>query len=111
MPNPISDFYSKPLQAGNGLSVYSGARRQLGGSFLSGLSRFAVPIMKYLAPKALNFAKNTMDDVIDGKSLKNAAIHQGVNEVRTALKRKRTKRINKRRKRSKTEITSVFNQV
>ena len=112
MSNPISDFYSQPLQTGGGLPVYSGARRQIGGSFLSGLARFAVPIMKYLAPKALNFAKNTAIDVIHGKSLKDAALNRGVDEVKTALKRRgRPPGINKTKKRPKTKLTTVLDEI
>ena len=81
MSDPIKDFYSG--QSGNGLPVYVGSRRQVGGGFLSGLARMAVPIIKYLAPKAANFARNTLSDVVmDGKSFKEAAMTQGVNEVR-----------------------------
>ncbi len=104
----VKEFYSGPIQAGGGLPVYVGARRQIGGGFLSGLARFAVPIIKYLAPKALNFAANTINDVVvDGKSLKSAALARGMNEIKSAVKRKNPRpAINKRRKRAKKSITS-----
>ncbi len=109
----VKAFYSKAMQSGNGLPVFVGSRRQIGGGFLSGLARFAVPILNYLAPKALNFAKNTLSDVIvDGKSIKDAALTRGMNEIKTAVSRKRSKpAINKRRKRSKITTTgAVFNK-
>lgn len=62
----IADFYSRPqLQSGAGLPVFMGTRRQLGGSFLSSLARFAMPILKFLGRKAFGVAKNVATDVID----------------------------------------------
>ena len=84
MSDPIKDFYSG--QTGDGFPVYVGARRQVGGGFLSGLARMVVPIIKYLAPKAFNFARNTLSDVVmDGKSIKEAALTQGANEIKNVL--------------------------
>lgn len=62
----IADFYSQPqLQKGAGLPVFLGTRRQLGGSFLSSLARFAMPILKFIGRRALGVAKNVASDVID----------------------------------------------
>lgn len=62
----IRDFYSHP-QTGGGFSVYTGTRRQLGGSFLSGLARIALPILKFLGARALNIGKNVATDVVVNK--------------------------------------------
>ena len=60
----LVDFYSKP-QLGGGFPVFQGARRQVGGSFLSSLARFAIPVLKFLGRKVLGVAGNVASDVID----------------------------------------------
>lgn len=59
----LVDFYSRP-QLGGGLAVFQGTRRQIGGSFLSSLARFAIPILKFLGRKALGVAGNVAADVL-----------------------------------------------
>lgn len=48
----LVEFYSKP-QLGGSLQVFQGTRRQVGGSFLSSLARFAIPVLKFLGKKVL----------------------------------------------------------
>lgn len=60
----LMDFYSRP-QLGGTMAVFKGARRQIGGSFLSSLARFAIPILKFLGKKAVGVATNVATDVID----------------------------------------------
>lgn len=62
----LVDFYSKP-QLGRGFPVFQGTRRQVGGSFLSSLARFAIPVLKFLGKKVLGVATNVASDVIDRK--------------------------------------------
>ena len=62
----LVDFYSKP-QLGGGFPVFQGSRRQIGGSFLSSLARFAIPVLKFLGKKVLGVAGNVASDVIDKK--------------------------------------------
>lgn len=88
----VKEFYSQP-QAGGGFSVYSGTRRQIGGSFLSGLARFALPILKFLGRKALNIGKNVATDVIvDKKPLKQSVETRIVEEAKKTLKGRGVKR-------------------
>jgi len=105
--NIIKDFYSHP-QHGAGFAVYSGTRRQVGGSFLSGLARVALPILKFFAPKALNVVKNVASDVIlDKKPLGASIKNRGMQEVSNTIGRvvKRPARyINKTPKRRKKDI-------
>lgn len=88
MTDSIKDFYSKPLQyGGDGVPVFKGSRRQIGGSFLSGLARFAMPIIKYIAPRLFSMAKNVAGDVIlDKKPLKSSLKDRGVEEVGKVLR-------------------------
>jgi hypothetical protein len=62
----LVDFYSKP-QLGGGFPVFQGSRRQIGGSFLSSLARFAIPVLKFLGRKVLGVAGNVASDVINRK--------------------------------------------
>lgn len=85
----IRDFYSQP-QTGNGLAVFSGSRRQMGGSFLSGLARYALPVLKFLGGKALNIASNVAADVItDKKPLGQSLKRRAKEEIVSTLKRGR----------------------
>lgn len=98
----IKDFYSQP-QSGLGLAVYSGTRRQLGGSFLSGLARFALPILKKLGGKALGIASRVASDVVTNKqpfkeSLKRHAKEEFLNTVGRGRVAKRPRYINKCKK-------------
>jgi len=99
----IKDFYSQP-QSGLGLPVFSGTRRQLGGSFLSGLARFALPILKKLGGKALGVVGRVASDVISDKkpfreSLKRRAKEEFINTIRGGGGiRKRPRYINKLKK-------------
>lgn len=111
----IKDFYSHP-QTGGGFSVYTGTRRQVGGSFLSGLARLALPILKFLGARALNIGKNVATDVIVNKKPVGSAFKsRAVEEVGNVLKgkgRKRRRRpkimhINK----SKVTRRDIFNRV
>lgn len=62
----LVEFYSKP-QLGGAFPVFQGTRRQIGGSFLSSLARFALPVLKFLGKKVLGVAGNVASDVIDKK--------------------------------------------
>lgn len=85
-PNIIKSFYSEPHQSGAGFTVFSGTRRQVGGSFLSGLSRFALPILKFIGSKVFNVAKGVASDVVIdrkpiGQSLKKRTIQEVTDTV------------------------------
>lgn len=107
------DFYSKPQQIG-GYPVFRGARRQIGGSFLSGIARYAIPILKFLGRAALNIAGNTASDVLQGKqSLKDAAIEHGLNEIKQMTRKRKRGQSGRGRsaginKRTKTDVMNIY---
>lgn len=86
MSDSVKNFYSSPSQYGGGLPVFTGSRRQIGGSFLSGLARFAMPILKFLGGRVLNVAKNVANDVImENKPVKSSLKEHGLNEIKKVL--------------------------
>ena len=72
------DYYSYYLnQAGHGFNVFRGSTVQTGhgiGSFLGGLARSAMPIMKSFAGKALKTGVSFAKDAIAGKDLGKSAL-------------------------------------
>jgi len=94
----LADFYSRP-QLGGGFPVFKGTRRQVGGSFLSSLARFAIPVLKFLGKKVLGVAGNVATDVLAknmtfGESVPRRAregLSEAITDVRkqTGLGRKR----------------------
>ena len=99
----IRDFYSSPQ--GGGMAVFAGSRRQLGGSFLSGLARFALPILKFLGGKVANVAGRVVTDVIDKKPILASIKRHGVREVKQTLGAGRKRGpINKRSKMYDSDI-------
>ena len=100
----LVDFYSKP-QLGGGLAVFQGARRQVGGSFLSSLARFAIPILKFLGKKALGVATNVASDVIDKKmSFRESIPRRTREEVLQTLRNVQSGRGQKRKRPEKLVI-------
>jgi hypothetical protein len=93
MQEEITAFYSRP-QMGSGMPVYAGANRW-GGGFFSTLARFAMPLLKSFAGRAVNVAARTASDVIEGRRpIKEALVGNTLDEVRTAI-RNRQNSINK----------------
>lgn len=89
MSESIEKFYSGPSQDGGGagLPVFTGSRRQIGGSFLSGLARFALPILKFLGGRLFNVAKNVASDVvIDKRPVRESLKKRGLDEVGNVLR-------------------------
>jgi hypothetical protein len=94
MQEEISTFYSKP-QLGSGMPVYAGANRW-GGGFFSTLARFAMPLLRSFAGRAVNVAARTASDVIDGRRpIKEALVGNTLDEVRSAIRNNRQQSINK----------------
>lgn len=110
------DYYVS--QAGSGLSVFAGARRQRGHGFMSGLLRLAAPLLPMLkrgvqtvlkkgARHALQTGLNVLSDVESGKPLKESAIRQTKSTINRmmhgggrVIKRKRhTKKVSSKRTR------------
>ena len=51
-----SNFYSQPSYVGGGFPVFSGSRRQRGGSIFGALSRVVLPMLKNFGRRALGHA-------------------------------------------------------
>ena len=85
-------FYSQPtyIQRGGGLPVYSGSRRQRGGSVLGALKSFIMPFLgnikqntiKRAKQEAWNIAKGVALDAFQGKNLKNSVKERGIHHVK-----------------------------
>ena len=80
-----SHFYSRPSYAfrggAGGFHVFSGSRRQRGGSFLGALKKFFFPIAKSLGRQLLSqgvgLASELANDAMSGKNLKDAIKTRG----------------------------------
>ena len=72
------DYYTYYLnQAGNGFNVFRGSTIQTGqgiGSFLGGLARSAMPLVKSFAGKALKTGLSFAKDAMAGGDLKKSAL-------------------------------------
>ena len=86
-------FYSKPSYAvGEGV-IFSGARRQRGGSILGAFKSVVTPVLtrigrvlkKNVTQNAFGFAKDFMGDVVNGRNIKRSLINRAKQRgVRTA---------------------------
>lgn len=110
-------FYASPsyVQRGNGIPIFSGSRRQRGGSILGAIKSFAMPFLQGVKQNAINrakteawgLAKNVALDAFKGRnianSLKTHGLHHAKNlgknilmdtmsQVKTSASRKRSKR-------------------
>ena len=78
-----ANFYSRPSYVfrGAGLPIYSGSRRQRGGSIFGALKKFALPLRKSLlkkgAKQALGLVADIAGDVMRGQNLKSSLIQHG----------------------------------
>ena len=81
-----ANFYAHPSYVGGGLPVYSGSRRQRGGSVLGALKRFFMPIFGKLvkrgAVSALDLAKGVAVDAFTGKNIKESLKTRGINQAK-----------------------------
>ena len=94
----LVEFYSKP-QLGGSLQVFQGTRRQVGGSFLSSLARFAIPVLKFLGKKVLGVASNVASDVIDKKmSFRDSVPRRAKESVMETLRNVQAGKGNKRKR-------------
>ena len=107
-----ASFYSRPSYVGG--AVYSGARRQRGGSVLGALKSMVVPIIsgigRSLKRNAINnavgLATDVATDVVSGKNIKSSLVNRGkqrgIRTIRQTLsnikqRRKGYQRLNKQR--------------
>ena len=85
-------FYSQPsyVQRGGGLPVYSGSRRQRGGSILGALKSLVMPFLGNLKQNAVrrakqeawNMAKGVAQDAMSGKNVINSIKTRGIRHVK-----------------------------
>ena len=79
-----SSFYSKPSYSGGGV-IFSGARRQRGGSIFGAFKSVILPALKTVGRKlgriaskgALGLASDVISDTISGKNVKQSVIQRG----------------------------------
>lgn len=81
-------FYSAPSyhhRGSGGFPVYSGSRRQRGGSILGSLAKVAMPMLKSFGKAALGqavgFAKDVAGDLADGGNLRQALKRRGMSRL------------------------------
>ena len=80
--NLNAQFYAQPsYHGGVNFPVYSGSRRQAGGSIFSTAKCLILPVMKSVgkqaATSALGFAGDVPSDVVSGRNLKESLKEQG----------------------------------
>ena len=85
-------FYSQPTygQRGGGLPIYSGSRRQRGGSILGALKSFIMPflgnakrnVIRHAKSQVWNLAKNVTQDVIRGRNVGQALKRRGIQHAK-----------------------------
>ena len=82
-----ANFYAHPTYArGAGIPIYSGSRRQRGGSVLGALKSFFLPLIgsigKRGAREAIGLTKDVVSDVWRGKSFKNSLKTRGLKRAK-----------------------------
>ena len=84
-------FYSRPSYVGGSFPVYSGSRRQSGGSVFGAIGRSVAPaastIGKTLGREALGFVGDVAHDVADGSSFKDALKARAKERIQRTLER------------------------
>ncbi len=83
----MQNIYSKPLASG----IYAGTRVQRGGGWFGRIMKSAIPFLSNIGKKvgkgAINFATDTLHDVlVDGRSIKDAAKEHGMRSLRETAK-------------------------
>ena len=97
-----ANFYSRPSYSGGSFPVFSGSRRQRGGSIFGALKRIALPMVKRIGSSLLNtvktegvkLGKDVLSDIAEGRNIKEtlvnrgkaAAINVGKRSLRNAVK-------------------------
>lgn len=113
-------FYSKPSYVGAGGAIFSGSRRQRGGSILGSIKSVVVPFVKSIGrnlfgvakKQAVGLASDVVSDAINGRNIKDSlkargkqrllkGAQQGLNKLRGVkrVKRGRQRGSGKRRMR------------
>ena len=77
-------FYSKPSYVVGGGVIFSGARRQRGGSIFGAFKSVVTPVLsglgrvlkKNVTKNAVGFAKDIMGDVVNGRNIKSSLVNR-----------------------------------
>jgi hypothetical protein len=118
----LDQYYAN--QAGGYMPVYAGARMQRGhglGSIFSAIGRFALPILRRIAPvvgrKIMKTGAQIMGDVAAGQAFKHAAktrivdtINEGIDKILPPQEEQGQSGSGKRRRRTKTRSSSNSNK-
>ena len=88
-----SAFYSQPSYVGGGFPVFSGSRRQRGGSIFGALSRTVLPMLKtfgkkalgHVAKKALGLGQNVLSDTLRGVNPRQSLMKHGRQAAKEVL--------------------------
>lgn len=81
--DPTVEFYSRPSHSyrGGSFPVFTGSRRQRGGSVFGALKKFFMPVTKMIGPALLShgasLARDIAQDVMSGKNIKSALMNRG----------------------------------
>lgn len=103
--NRTAAFYSRPSYLSGAGAVFSGARRQRGGSILGALKSVVKPIANNLGnslkTNALGFAKDVVGDIVRGRNVKDTLLSRGKERGLKALKQTFTGPPSKKKKTAK----------
>ena len=111
-----SFFYSRPSYLSGAGAIYSGARRQRGGSVFGALKSIVTPLIsgigrslkKNVVNNAIGFASDVVGDITSGKNVKQSLLNRGKQRSLQTLKQtftkpttRKPKRISRRRRRQR----------
>lgn len=83
--NPYTAYYQRQL--GSGIVGYEGYTHMRGSGWFSKLMTSAiVPSLKWLGLRGLNLAGNVVNDVVDGRNVRESLKDHGIAEVRNVGK-------------------------
>lgn len=93
MSNPFLSYYLQ--QSGSGLAGFSGTKLQRGFGWWSRLFNSTIlPALRYIGKEAVNTGTDVIEDVIDGRNLKDSIQERGLTTLkamgRTATKKARS---------------------
>ena len=106
--NPTASFYSRPSYLSGVGAIYTGTRRQRGGSIFGGLKSVVTPLLSTVAKtikrsvlsNAVGFAGDVVNDIASGKNIKSTILNRGkefgLRTLQESLTRNRQKKAPKR---------------
>lgn len=92
--DPTSAFYSRPsneFRGGGGFPIFSGSRRQRGGSIFGALKSFFLPILKnagkHAVTEGINLAGDVARDAFTGQDVRKSIVRHGKKRALSVGKR------------------------